>query len=67
MDGGVFNVLLARHPEVVARLGCRPRRDRGATGVLFVLGAIPMSSLSDRTSRKRLIAITMSVWAWSSR
>ena len=63
MDGGVFNVLapdiqksLRVSDAVLGAIG-------GATGVLFVLGAIPMSSLSDRTSRKRLIAITMSVWA----
>ena len=63
MDGGVFNVLapdiqdsLDVSDAVLGAIG-------GATGVLFVLGAIPMSSLSDRTSRKRLVAITMSVWA----
>ena len=33
----------------------------GATGVLFVLGAIPMSSLSDRMPRKQLVAVTMSL------
>jgi ABC-type branched-subunit amino acid transport system ATPase component/sugar phosphate permease len=35
----------------------------GATGVLFVVGAIPMSSLSDRMPRRTLIAITMGFWA----
>jgi ABC-type branched-subunit amino acid transport system ATPase component/predicted MFS family arabinose efflux permease len=63
MDGGVFNVLapdiqktLHISDAVLGAIG-------GATGVLFVLGAIPMSSLSDRMSRKQLIAITMTIWS----
>ena len=63
MDGGVFNVLapdiqttLHVSDAVLGAIG-------GATGVLFVLGAIPMSSLSDRMSRKQLIAITMTIWS----
>jgi ABC-type branched-subunit amino acid transport system ATPase component/sugar phosphate permease len=63
MDNGVFNVLapdiqdsLGLSDAVLGALG-------GASGVLFVLSAIPMSTLSDRTSRTRLIATTMSVWA----
>ena len=63
MDGGVFNVLA---PDIQKSLDVSDAglgAIGGATGVLFVLGAIPMSSLSDRSSRKRLIAITMSFWA----
>jgi ABC-type branched-subunit amino acid transport system ATPase component/predicted MFS family arabinose efflux permease len=63
MDGGVFNVLapdiqrsLHISDAVLGAIG-------GATGVLFVIGAIPMSSLSDRMSRKRLLAITMTIWS----
>ena len=63
MDGGVFNVLapdiqksLHISDAVLGAIG-------GATGVLFVLGAIPMSSLSDRMSRKQLVAITMTIWS----
>ncbi len=62
-DAGVFNVLapdiqksLHISDTVLGALG-------GATGVLFVAGAIPMSSLSDRTVRTRLLAITMSIWS----
>jgi ABC-type branched-subunit amino acid transport system ATPase component/predicted MFS family arabinose efflux permease len=63
MDAGVFNVLapdiqrsLHISDAVLGAIG-------GAAGVLFVLGAIPMSSLSDRMSRKRLLAITMTIWS----
>ena len=64
MDGGVFNVLapdiqksLDVSDAVLGAIG-------GATGVLFVLGAIPMSSLVGPLRRgKRLVAITMSFWA----
>ncbi|HZJ27654.1 MAG TPA: ATP-binding protein [Acidimicrobiia bacterium] len=63
MDNGVFNVLA---PDIQRSLGVSDAvlgAIGGATGVLFVLGAIPMSSLSDRMPRKRLIAATMSTWA----
>lgn len=63
MDNGVFNVVapdiqtsLHLSDAVLGAIG-------GATGVLFVLGAIPMSSLSDRVSRTRLLAVTMSLWS----
>jgi ABC-type branched-subunit amino acid transport system ATPase component/predicted MFS family arabinose efflux permease len=63
MDNGVFNVLapdiqksLDISDTVLGAIG-------GATGVLFVLGAIPMSSLADRMSRKTLLAVVMSIWA----
>src|SRR4051794_30011287 len=63
MDSGVFNVLapdiqrtLDVSDAVLGAIG-------GATGVLFVVGAIPMSSLSDRMSRSKLLAVVMSLWA----
>ena len=49
MDNGVFNVLA---PDIQKSLGISDAvlgAIGGATGVLFVVGAIPMSSLSDRT------------------
>ena len=63
MDNGVFNVLA---PDIQDSLGVSDAvlgAIGGATGVLFVLGAIPMSSLSDRLPRKNLIAVTMSIWS----
>ena len=63
MDGGVFNVLA---PDIQKSLNISDAvlgAIGGATGVLFVLGAIPMSSLSDRMSRKQLVAITMTIWS----
>jgi ABC-type branched-subunit amino acid transport system ATPase component/sugar phosphate permease len=63
MDGGVFNVLA---PDIQRSLGVSDAvlgALGGATGLLFVAGAIPMSSLSDRMSRKNLLAVVMTVWA----
>jgi len=63
MDSGVFNVLA---PDIQKSLNISDAMlgaIGGATGVLFVLGAIPMSSLSDRMSRKQLLAITMTIWS----
>jgi ABC-type branched-subunit amino acid transport system ATPase component/predicted MFS family arabinose efflux permease len=63
MDGGVFTVLA---PDIQRSLHISDAAlgaIGGATGVLFVIGAIPMSSLSDRVSRKQLIAITMTIWS----
>jgi ABC-type branched-subunit amino acid transport system ATPase component/predicted MFS family arabinose efflux permease len=63
MDGGVFNVLA---PDIQRSLGISDTvlgAIGGATGVLFVLGAIPMSSLSDRLPRKSLMAVTMAIWS----
>ena len=63
VDNGIFNVLA---PDIQSSLGISDTvlgAIGGATGVLFVIGAIPMSSLADRTSRKRLLALTMSIWA----
>jgi ABC-type branched-subunit amino acid transport system ATPase component/sugar phosphate permease len=34
----------------------------GASGVLFVLGAVPMGVLADRTNRIRIIGVTTLVW-----
>jgi ABC-type branched-subunit amino acid transport system ATPase component/sugar phosphate permease len=63
MDNGVFNVLapdiqdsLHLSDAVLGAIG-------GATGVLFVLAAIPMSSLSDRVSRARLLGATLALWS----
>jgi ABC-type branched-subunit amino acid transport system ATPase component/predicted MFS family arabinose efflux permease len=63
MDGRVFNVLA---PDIQDSLGVSDTVLGvlgGATGVLFVLGAIPLSSLSDKTARKNLLAWSMSIWA----
>jgi ABC-type branched-subunit amino acid transport system ATPase component/sugar phosphate permease len=35
----------------------------GAFGVLFLLGSIPISTLADRQSRKRIVAVSMSIWS----
>jgi ABC-type branched-subunit amino acid transport system ATPase component/sugar phosphate permease len=35
----------------------------GAFGVLFLVGSIPISTLADRHSRKRIVAVSMSVWS----
>ena len=62
-DNAVFNVLA---PDIQDAIGVSDTvlgAIGGATGVLFVLGAIPMSSLSDRLSRKNLVAVTMFVWS----
>jgi ABC-type branched-subunit amino acid transport system ATPase component/sugar phosphate permease len=62
-DNAAFNVLA---PDIQKAIGVSDTvlgAIGGATGVLFVLGAIPMSSLSDRLPRKNLIAATMSVWS----
>ncbi len=62
-DNAAFNVLA---PDIQDALGISDAvlgAIGGATGVLFVLAAIPMSSLSDRMSRKTLVAVTMSIWA----
>ena len=62
-DNAAFNVLA---PDIQDALGVSDAvlgAIGGATGVLFVLGAIPMSSLSDRMPRKMLVAITMSIWS----
>ncbi len=63
LDNAAFNVLapdiqdsLRINDAALGALG-------GATGILFVLGAIPMSTLSDRMPRKYLIAATMSLWS----
>jgi MFS family permease len=62
-DNAVFNVLA---PDIQDAIGVSDTvlgAIGGATGVLFVLGAIPMSSLSDRLPRKNLVAVSMSVWS----
>src|SRR5262249_38771063 len=35
----------------------------GAFGVLFLLGSIPLSTLADRYSRKRIAACSMALWS----
>jgi ABC-type branched-subunit amino acid transport system ATPase component/sugar phosphate permease len=35
----------------------------GAFGVLFLVGSIPISTLADRHSRKRIVAASMSIWS----
>ena len=35
----------------------------GAFGILFLLGSIPLSSLADRTPRKLVVGVAMSLWA----
>ncbi|MET1002218.1 MAG: MFS transporter, partial [Acidimicrobiia bacterium] len=62
-DNAVFNVLA---PDIQDAIGVSDTvlgAIGGATGVLFVLGAIPMSSLSDRLPRKNLLAVSMSLWS----
>jgi ABC-type branched-subunit amino acid transport system ATPase component/predicted MFS family arabinose efflux permease len=62
-DNAVFNVLAPDIQDAIGVSDAVLGAIGGATGVLFVLGAVPMSSLSDRLPRKNLVAMTMSVWA----
>ena len=62
-DNAAFNVLAPDIQDAIGVSDAVLGAIGGATGVLFVLGAIPMSSLSDRLPRKNLMAFTMSVWA----
>ena len=62
-DNAAFNVLA---PDIQRTLGVSDAvlgAIGGATGVLFVLGAIPMSSLSDRLPRRTLVGVTMTAWS----
>ena len=62
-DNAAFNVLA---PDIQDAIGVSDTvlgAIGGATGVLFVLGAVPMSSLSDRLPRKNLVAVSMSLWS----
>ena len=62
-DNAAFNVLA---PDIQDAIGVSDTvlgAIGGATGVLFVLGAVPMSSLSDRLPRKNLVAASMSLWS----
>ena len=62
-DNAVFNVLA---PDIQDAIGVSDTvlgAIGGATGILFVLGAVPMSSLSDRLPRKNLVAVSMSLWS----
>ena len=58
-DNAVFNVLAPDIQDAIGVSDAVLGAIGGATGVLFVLGAIPMSSLSDRLPRKNLVAVTM--------
>jgi ABC-type branched-subunit amino acid transport system ATPase component/predicted MFS family arabinose efflux permease len=62
-DNAAFNVLAPDIQESIGVSDAVLGAIGGATGILFVLGAIPMSSLSDRLPRKNLVAITMGVWS----
>ena len=62
-DNAVFNVLAPDIQDAIGVSDAVLGAIGGATGVLFVLGAMPMSSLSDRLPRKNLVAVTMSVWS----
>jgi ABC-type branched-subunit amino acid transport system ATPase component/predicted MFS family arabinose efflux permease len=35
----------------------------GATGILFVIGALPISALADRTRRTWIAAVSMAIWS----
>jgi ABC-type branched-subunit amino acid transport system ATPase component/sugar phosphate permease len=63
-DNAAFNVLAPDIQDAIGVSDAVLGAIGGATGVLFVLGAIPMSSLSDRMARRTLVAVTMAFWSF---
>jgi ABC-type branched-subunit amino acid transport system ATPase component/sugar phosphate permease len=65
IDGFDNTALAILAPDIQATLGASDAvmgAIAGAFGVLFLLGSIPLSTLADRHSRKRIAAASMSVW-----
>jgi ABC-type branched-subunit amino acid transport system ATPase component/sugar phosphate permease len=62
-DMAAFNVLAPDIQDAIGVSDAVLGAIGGATGVLFVVGAIPMASLSDRLPRARLVAAVMVAWS----